>query len=135
MSKLINLYGIAERQHIRVDCFELPRTESLSLMQQGQCYIAIDPFALQSSADECVKLAHELGHCLTGSFYNRYSSLDIRQKHENRADRWAIETLIPQKELLKAYRQGYREIWQLAEYFDSTEDFIKKAVAYYAKTQ
>ena len=133
MSKLTNLYELAERQHIRVDCFELPTAESLSLTQLGQCFIAIDPFALQSNADECVKLAHELGHCLTGSFYNRYSGLDVRQKHENRADRWAIETLIPEEELLTAYKKGYREVWQLAEYFDSTEDFIRKAAAYYAE--
>ena len=46
----------------------------------------------------CGLFAHELGHCETGSFYNRYAKLDVRQQHENRADKWAIRRLVPMAE-------------------------------------
>ena len=106
--------------------------EAISLQApDGSCFIAIDPFALQSVADEKIKLAHELGHCETGSFYNEYSPLDIRQKHENRAKRWAIKKLLPKQELSEAVENGFCELWELAELFDLPEPFIKEAIAYY----
>ena len=76
-------------------------------------------------------LSHELGHCVTGSFYNIYAAIDYRRRHENRADKWAISTLIPVDDLDDAVAQGCTEVWELAERFGVTEDFIRKAVCYY----
>ena len=83
------------------------------------------------SVQERVHLGHELGHCVTGSFYNRYAAVDCRQRHENQANRWAIQTLIPVDALDEAVAQGCTEIWELAERFGVTEDFMRKAVCLY----
>ena len=80
---------------------------------------------------ERVHLGHEIGHCVTGSFYNRYAAADSRDRHENRADKWAVKQLIPVEELDKAVAEGCTEIWELAERFGVTEEFIRKAVCYY----
>lgn len=63
------------------------------------------------------------------------SSLDLVQKHEFKANRWAIEKYIPFNELNCAITDGYTEVWQLAEYFDFPEDFIEKAIDYYSVAQ
>lgn len=97
----------------------------------GACYIAIDPFKLKSAKDEALKLAHELGHCCTGSFYNQWAACDVRQKHENRADKWAIEKLVPKREFKEALAAGISDIWSLAEFFDVSEDFMRKAICWY----
>ena len=76
-------------------------------------------------------MGHELGHCITGSFYNIHTAVDCRQRHENRADKWAIHTLIPVDALDDAIAHGCTEIWDLAEHFGVTEDFMRKAVCYY----
>ncbi len=132
MDNLNELYNLAEEQDIGVISFDLPETQSLSVMDiEGNCYIGIDPFALESYSDEAVHLAHELGHCITGSFYNRYSKVDIRERHEYRANKWAIKKLIPKDELVYAFEHGIIEPWDLADYFNVTEDFIKKAVKLY----
>lgn len=129
---LEDLYETAEAYHIQVDAFDLHTCESLSLMDaDGSCYVAIDPFKLTSNADEKTKLGHELGHCETGSFYNQYSPFDLRQRHENRADKWAIKKLVPKDELNAARGKGYTEVWELAEYFGVTEDFMRKAICWY----
>lgn len=128
---LISLYDIAVRDNIDVYSFDLNDCESLSLLEDGNCYIAIDPFKIDNEADEIVKLAHELGHCMTGAFYNQYSKLDIREKHERRADKWAIKKLIPEDELKKAVKSGRESRYELAEYFNVTEDFMQKAMDYY----
>ncbi len=78
---------------------------------------------------EC--LAHELGHCITDNFYIGYSPLELRAKHERRADAWAISKLIPFDELCKAVRSGCRTVWELAEYFNVSGEFITKAVDFY----
>lgn len=132
MVDLSKLYQLAEDENIEVDCFDLKKREALSMMDDnGDCYIAINPYKLRSTQDERVKFAHELGHCITGSFYNIYATVDHRQRHENRADKWAVRKLIPKDELECAVAAGYTEIWELAERFGVTEHFMQKAVCFY----
>lgn len=132
MKTLQEFYHIANQENIVVDHFALSKREALSIMDlDGECFIAIDPQRLSGETDERNKLAHELGHCVTGSFYNQYSDYDCRQFHENRANKWAIQNLIPVEELDDAVASGYTEIWDLADRFGVTEDFIRKTVCYY----
>ncbi len=132
MTSLIDLYALAEKDGIGVYWFTMESAESLSYMDDdGDCYIALDPWHMPTLAAERVKLSHELGHCETGSFYNRWASHDVRQKHENRANRWAYKKLIPKDELLGAMNHGYQEPWELADYFGVPEYFIRNAMDYY----
>lgn len=132
MIDLLDLYDLAEDHGTQVVWFDLEAAESLSMpLSDGSCAIAMNPWRMPTVADETVKLAHELGHCETGSFYNRYAARDVRQKYENRANKWAIKKLIPEDELIEAISKGYREPWELAEYFGVTEDFIRGALEYY----
>lgn len=129
MTDLLDLYQLAEREGIGIYWFTMESTESLSIMaQDGACAVAMDPWRLRTLAEEKTKLAHELGHCETGSFYNQSAALDVRQKHENQADRWAIQHLIPPGALEEAIADGCAELWQLADYFGVTEDLMRKAV-------
>lgn len=135
MVDLPSLYSLAEGNGTPVYWFDLGLAESLSVqMEDGSCAIAMDPWRMLTLADEKVKLAHELGHCATGAFYNCYAARELRQKHEQRANRWAYKMLIPEDELAEALRKGYREPWELAEYFDVTEPFLREALEYYRIT-
>lgn len=132
MMDLMGLYRLAEDNDIAVDCFELKKREALSVMDNdGACYIAIDPFKLASELDEKMKLGHELGHSMTGSYYNKYATCDVRRRHENRADKWAINEFVSEQELDEAISDGHTEMWDLADYFHVTEDFMRKAVCWY----
>lgn len=126
------LYEIANEQNIRVLEYSMPFNESMSVMDDaGQCFIGIDPDTRDGSIQERVHLAHELGHCVTGSFYNRYSNFDCRQRHENRANKWAIRQLITAEELDQAVAEGHTEVWDLAELFGVTDQFMRKAICLY----
>lgn len=127
-----DLYVLARQQNIEVIETNLPENGSLSIMDDsGNCYIGIDESVMDGGALEIVHMAHELGHCLTGSFYNRHTRFDVRQRHENRADKWAIRQTISVDDLDTAIASGYTEIWQLAEYFSVTEQFMRKAICLY----
>ena len=73
MKSLEEFYRFAEKQNITVDHFPLRTREALSIMDEdGRCFVAIDPARIRDEADGRAKLAHELGHCETSSFYNRF---------------------------------------------------------------
>ena len=130
--ELRQLYDLAEQENIPVYRFSLPQTGSMSVMDNmGRCCIGMDPVLEDGGARERVHLSHELGHCLTGSFYSIHTAVDCRQRHENRADKWAVKKLIPVDELDAAIANGCTEIWELAEQFGVTEQFIRKAICYY----
>ena len=130
--ELKQLYDLAKQENIPVYRFSLPETGSMSVMtEDGRCCIGMDPSLGDGDAAERVHFGHELGHCITGSFYNIHAAVDCRQRHENRADKWAIQALIPVEELDDAIARGCTEVWELAERFQVTEDFIRKTVCWY----
>ena len=85
---VISLYELAEQRDIDVYWYSMDSDlESLvAEIVPGHTAIAIDPFKLKSLGDEKYKLAHELGHSLTGSLYRRNTPLDERGRNEQRAD-------------------------------------------------
>ena len=127
-----DLYAFAEQQNIGILSFPMPENGSMSVMLDGgKCYVGLDDGVRDGGVQERVHLSHELGHCVTGSFYNIYAAVDCRQRHENQANRWAIQTLIPVDDLDEAVAEGCTEVWELAERFGVTEDFMRKAVCLY----
>ncbi|MBQ7475534.1 MAG: ImmA/IrrE family metallo-endopeptidase [Clostridia bacterium] len=125
--KLIDLAG---RRGIGVYEFPLPLTGCCEVCLDGACAVGIDPH-VGTEAEKTVMLAHGLGHCLRGEFYNVYSPYDVRAKHERRADEWAIRKILPYGKIKKAVRRGETEPWQIAELFGVTVPFAEKALRYY----
>ena len=130
--QLRNLYEFAKQQNIEVIGYAMPENGSMSVMlEDGRCFVGMDDSIRDGGVQERVHLSHELGHCATGSFYNIYAAVDHRQRHENRANKWAIQALLPVEALDDAIAEGCTELWQLADRFALTEEFIKKAVCWY----
>lgn len=128
------LYDIADENNIEIKNFKLNKTKSTSLQIEDDYYIGIDDEAIETTAEKNTHLAHELGHCMTGSFYNIYSEYDVRAKHEYRADKWAVLNVVPKAEFIRLLKQGY-ERWDLAEHFNVTEDLIQKAFHFYCEME
>lgn len=131
MKSLGSLYRFAEKRNIPVLDYPLPQTASVALETPSGCFIGMDLRQMPDEASQRVHLAHELGHCVTGSFYSRYTAIDSRQRHELRATKNAIRRLIPAADLDDAVAQGCTELWELAEHFGVTEDFMRQAVCLY----
>ncbi len=130
--ELSALYAFARQQNIEVLSFPMKENGSMSVLtDSGSCIIGMDEEIRDNSIQERVHLGHELGHCVTGSFYSIHTAIDSRQRHENKADKWAIQALVPVDDLDAAIAGGCTELWDLAERFDVTEEFIKKAVCFY----
>lgn len=132
MIKLNDLYDMIERDDILLIEKDNGKLSSFSIMDSDKkCAVVIHSDCKYYDTNEKkVQLAHELGHCATGTFYNE-NSLELRSRCEYRADKWAIKKLLPEEELIEAFEQGYTESWQIADYFDLPEKFIRKACKFY----
>lgn len=88
--------------------------------------------ALQTSAERLSVLAEEAGHYHTST--GDILSLDDvwSRKQELRARAWAYDRYAGPEKLIKAWREGIRTPWELAEYLDVTEEFLIAALKYYA---
>lgn len=93
--------------------------------------IFLDKERLKTEAEEKSAMLHESGHYATGATHEVNSPFDLVAKHEYKADKWAIERALSVDELDDAVAEGHTEIWDLAEYFCVTEDFMRKVVCWY----
>lgn len=78
----------------------------------------------------CV-LAEELGHHYTsaGNILDQTRTENIKQ--ELKARMWAYDRQIGLIGIIKAYKRGCRNIHEIADYLDVTEDFLRNALEAY----
>lgn len=86
--------------------------------------------SLSTIRKTCI-LAEEIGHHFT-SVGDILDQNDIdNQKQEHKARVWAYQKLLPLENVHLVAMQGYTEPWQMAEYFDLDEEFVRAALKYY----
>lgn len=128
MINLNDLYDYIKRDDILLIENKRGKLTSFSMMDNDKnCTIVMNK---KDESTEKERLAHEIGHCATGAFYTP-GTLNLRSRCEYRANKWAIKKLIPKDELIEIFEQGMTNIWQIAEYFEVTEDFAKQACKFY----
>ncbi len=110
----------------------LPNIKSVSIETGGRYGIFINHKEIENSDEEFCVLAHEYGHCMTGSTHPPYSPMDIISKHEYKADRKAVLDFLPINRIKSAIKDGCRTIYELSEYLDMPEPFVLKAIQHYA---
>jgi hypothetical protein len=131
VTELSEIYKDAGNQNIRLFIHHIGFADAATIELNGQYGIFLDPSCFDTLKRYKEALVHEIGHCATGCTHKVSSPLDIIQRHEYKADRWAIERYLPYEALNEAITSGYTEAWELAEYFDLPENFIVKALTYY----
>ena len=128
---MLDLFQEAKARGITVEYCQLPLNQSISVQDDDGDFVLMDLSLMWSGAKERTHLGHEIAHSATGTFYNPYTPLEVRKRYENIADKWAIHRLVPLQELKAAIKAGYTELWELAERFTVTEDFMRKAICLY----
>ena len=132
--KKTDFYQLAEAAGVPVVHMALPEVRSVALAVGGSGVVGLDSSRPMTRAEEQAHLGHELGHCLYGGFYTHSSPYDLIERHEFRADRWYIRHAIPRKTLFRLLREG-REVWEIAEMLDTTEEYVWQAYCYYRENR
>ncbi|WP_294856383.1 ImmA/IrrE family metallo-endopeptidase [uncultured Oscillibacter sp.] len=107
------------------------RAIGINLCEDDTYGIFVDFSRIESRADEKATMLHECGHYATGATHKVSSRYDLIEKHEYKADKWAIKRALSPSELDQAIAEGCENIWELAEHFGVTEDLMRKAVSLY----
>jgi Zn-dependent peptidase ImmA (M78 family) len=88
--------------------------------------------ALSTSAERAAVLAEELGHYHTTPIDLFTASAPQQRLYERRAAAWAANELVPLSSIVTAWEAGVRSLWELAEYMDTTEEFVVRALELHA---
>lgn len=86
---------------------------------------------INTSAERTCILAEELGHHLTasGDILDQKDASNRKQELKGRI--WAYNRLIGLTGIIKAYRAGCRNRYEIAQNLEVTEDMLQDAVDYY----
>ncbi|MEG2907636.1 MAG: ImmA/IrrE family metallo-endopeptidase [Erysipelotrichaceae bacterium] len=106
-------------------------TKSLSVELDNTLCINIDESKFETEYEKRVCLAHELGHCISGTLYTINHSNLYRGSAEYRADYRAAQLLVPIEKLNYCVSKGIIEKYDLADYFGVTEEFINRVLYIY----
>lgn len=84
-----------------------------------------------SDARKVCILAEEIGHYETsyGVILDQKDMNNVKQ--EVKARRWAFKKLISEDDIQRARDEGCREVWEIAEFLDLDEDFVRDALKHF----
>lgn len=87
--------------------------------------------SIETSAKKCCVLAEELSHyeVNVGDILDQDNINSRRQ--ERAARRRAYERMVPLENILFAAQDGHTDVWDMADYLDVDEEFLKEALMYY----
>ena len=131
MDRLLALYQKLSQSGTKFYMWDLKEDKAVTLEVGGAYGIFMDFDNIASSCEEAAVVAHEGGHASTGATHKVCSPFDLVGKHEYKAWKWAVQNYITVEDLDEAVAEGHTELWDLAEHFGTTEDFMRKVVCWY----
>ncbi|MPM38456.1 hypothetical protein SDC9_85085 [bioreactor metagenome] len=139
MKKLEKLYKLANDLNISIHFFDLKHIGVLGLNVEKDNMphmIFLDHSIKQDNRLHLEVLAHEIGHYFTtvGNFIDAKSYYSKLQngKCENKADRWAYDYLIPEKELISILSKKNFNAYELSDSLEVGVEFLIKRLEYLA---
>lgn len=131
MKTLLDIYDEVDANDIIVYEHKIGDRKSAIVKTDDWTAITVNRKLVQTECDEKSLMMHEMGHYHTNAYYNFESKFELKCRKEYRAQRWAVMHYLPLEELLDATHKGNTETYELAEYFDVTEEFIIAALDIY----
>lgn len=126
-------YDYCINNNVDVFFFDRLPAKAVTACIHGHYGVGFNATRLDSVRELRTAMAHESGHLRTGALAKVDSPFQLIEQNEYRADADSFSRYLPPEELRAAMQAGYTEPWQLADYFDMEEDYIKKALHYWTE--
>ena len=107
---------------------EHPLTDHDGLLKGKRIAIRKD---IETQAEKSCVLAEELGHYYTSSGDILDQADVMNQKQEYRARLYGYSLKIGLTGLIRAYEAGCRNLYEMADFLDATEEYLKEAIQCY----
>lgn len=85
--------------------FSNPKTKATTIHLKGTDTwgMFFDHSRIETLAEEKTSVLHESGHYSTGAIHEVFSPFDLVEKHEYKADKWAVQRALSVEELDEAF--------------------------------
>lgn len=127
---LNKLYDVAEKENIPVIDFRMKNKAIICKTNKRIC-IGLNYEKINSVTEEKELLAEELGHYYCNAFYNSNSDFSTISKKEYRANKWKCTVLVSVNDFIDAFKKGLKNVYEIAEYLNLSEDTVAFAYNYY----
>lgn len=128
---LIDIRNKIEDNGINIFPFGISDVKAVTIEVDNRYGIFVSHNEISNTDEEFCVLAHEYGHCKSGTTHKLNSSFSLICQHEYRADRQSIIELLPVSKIREAVRKGSQTLYEIAEYVDMPESFVSKAIQHY----
>ena len=130
MDPLQSFYDYCDANNVDVMSYSQLPADACTVRDHSYYCVVFNPTTLNSFRRLRTAVIHEEGHLRTGALHKVDSPYQLVAQAEYRADAESFRRYLPPNKIGAAMRAGYTEPWQLADYFDLDEDYIKKALHY-----
>ena len=128
MTRYEEAVALAESQGIEVFITD---TATASVCDNGVRAIFLKPDKTMTLEEKYIELYHEFGHCSMRAFYDAGAPKWVINKCERRAYEWAIRKLVPFVDLKEMLDDEDVTVYDMAERFSVTPNFICLTVQVY----
>ena len=126
-------YRYCDQHDVDVIPFDRLPADAATVRYNGYYSVGVNFRRIRGVRHLQTAFMHELGHLHTGALHKVSSPFQLIQQNEYRADADSFKRYLPPDEIRAAMQAGYTEPWQLAEYFNLEESYIKKALHYWTQ--
>lgn len=134
MKALTTLYNMLQEDSIFLESHKVTDHKAVTLRMNREYYaVFVDYNKIETLEDEFNVVAHEYGHCASGTTHKLDSPFDFISRNEYRANRCAVHKFLPFEKYKEACDYGCYEFWEFAEYLDLPEKFVRLAYEVYTR--
>lgn len=128
---LIDIRNKIEDNGINIFPFGISDVKAVTIEVDNRYGIFVNHNEISNTDEEFCVLAHEYGHCKSGTTHKLNSSFSLICQHEYRADRQSIIDLLPVSKIQEAIQNGSQTLYEIADFVDMPEVFVSKAIQHY----
>ena len=133
MFELSDFYQYCREHQVDVIPFSGCPKPGATVRDQGYYAVFLDFSKIHSARLMRGVCYHELGHVATGALHSIDSPFELVERSEYRAKRWGAEHFLNVDAFRAAFADGYRELWELSEYFELPEADVADALNYWTQ--
>ena len=133
MFELAQFYDFCKENKVDVIPYDSCPQPGATIYDRGKYAIFLDFTKLQSTRLLRGVCCHEMSHVATGALHKAGSPYELVERSEYRANRHTAQTVLTKEAFRQAFKDGCRELWELADYFELPERDIKNALTYWTE--
>lgn len=133
MFELSDFYSYCKSNKVMIIPYGGMPAPGATLHDRGKYAIFLDFSQIPTTRVLRGVCCHEMSHVATGALHKAGSPYELIERSEYRANRHTAQTVLTVDAFREAFAAGYRELWQLSEYFELPEQDIETALRYWTE--